>query len=111
MSRLIDADELLYRLREIVREMQYEDVADEEAAISAYLDSILSVKCMPTIYPDGDHIQHGHWIPQYPEDKNCGLVKCSCCNYEYSDLIECLNYCGNCGAKMDEAMEAKDDDE
>lgn len=95
MSRLIDADELIYRLREIVREMQYEDVEDEETAVSAYLDSILCVKGMPTIYPDGDHIRHGHWEEMrdaYGELEGwmceCGIeVKCA------------SNFCPNCGAK------------
>lgn len=30
------------------------------------------------------------------------LAKCSVCGYEYTDLLECDNYCGNCGAKMGE---------
>lgn len=103
MSRLIDADELIYRLREIVREMQYEDVADEEAAISAYLDTILCVKIMPTIYPDGDHIRHGHWEFLGPNRFNqkyfCGT--CSECKV-YSKYIVNTMICPNCGAKMDE---------
>lgn len=28
------------------------------------------------------------------------LAKCPVCGYEYTDVIECNNYCGNCGAKM-----------
>lgn len=28
------------------------------------------------------------------------LLRCSCCGYEYTDRIECTDYCGNCGAKM-----------
>lgn len=31
-----------------------------------------------------------------------GLPKCPVCGYEYCDKIECGNYCGNCGAKLDE---------
>lgn len=31
-----------------------------------------------------------------------GLYKCPVCSYEYLDYVECDNYCGNCGAKMDE---------
>ena len=63
-------------------------------------------------YEDGkrDAVRHGHWELQYPEDKNCGLLKCPCCRYEYGDLFECTNYCGNCGAKMDEPLETKDDE-
>lgn len=43
-------------------------------------------------------VRHGHWIPQWAGAR---LVKCSVCGYEYCDLIECTDYCGNCGAKMD----------
>lgn len=28
------------------------------------------------------------------------LLRCSNCGYEYTDRIECTDYCGNCGAKM-----------
>lgn len=44
--------------------------------------------------------KHGHW-----EQWAGNLEKCSVCGYEYTDLIECRNYCGNCGAKMDEVTE------
>lgn len=47
---------------------------------------------------DVAEVKHGEWIEQY---KGSRLVKCSVCGYEYCDLIECGNYCGNCGAKMD----------
>ena len=40
----------------------------------------------------------GEWLPQF---EGARIVKCSVCGYEYCDLIECGNYCGNCGAKMD----------
>ena len=43
-------------------------------------------------------VRHGEWIPQW---EGARLVKCSVCGYEYCDLIECTDYCGNCGAKMD----------
>lgn len=42
----------------------------------------------------------GEWLKQYPDDPNCGLVKCSVCGYEYCDYIECAKFCGNCGAMM-----------
>ena len=28
------------------------------------------------------------------------LLRCGNCGYEYTDRIECADYCGNCGAKM-----------
>ena len=42
-------------------------------------------------------IKHGKWITH----SGCCLLKCSCCGYEYSDHIECMNFCGNCGAMME----------
>jgi uncharacterized protein (DUF983 family) len=30
------------------------------------------------------------------------LARCSVCGYEYTDYLECNNYCGNCGARMSE---------
>ena len=43
-------------------------------------------------------VVHGHWELRKGFNK---LQRCSACGYEYNDLIECDNYCGNCGAKMD----------
>ena len=37
-----------------------------------------------------------------------GLVACTCCNYEYTDKLECADYCGNCGAKMDGEEELRE---
>ena len=42
-------------------------------------------------------VRHGEWLPQF---EGARLLQCSVCGYEYCDLIECGNYCGNCGAKM-----------
>jgi hypothetical protein len=55
-----------------------------------------NIKQIPTA--DVVEVRHGELIPQY---ENSRLVKCSVCGYEFCDLIECGNYCGNCGAKMD----------
>ena len=61
----------------------------------------------PTI--EAKPIRYGHWI--YKElwedldNRNFKGYICSCCNEEYEDYlfdIYELNYCLNCGAKMDE---------
>ena len=53
-------------------------------------------------------VRHGHWI--YKElwedldNRNFKGYTCSCCNEEYEDYLFDsyeLNYCPNCGAKMD----------
>lgn len=41
-------------------------------------------------------VAHGEWRTYAGS-----LVACSVCGYEYLDYLECDNYCGNCGAKMD----------
>ena len=41
-------------------------------------------------------VVHGQW-----EYWAGGLTRCPVCGYEYTDYLECKNYCGNCGAKMD----------
>lgn len=28
------------------------------------------------------------------------LAKCPACGYEYCDMIECSDYCGNCGRRL-----------
>ena len=60
------------------------------------------IKRLPLI--DAAEVLHGRWID------NCTNIVCSVCNAEYSDEIvfmnrdfefEDLQYCPNCGAKMD----------
>ena len=40
-------------------------------------------------------VVHGRWAFYAG-----GLVKCLACGYEYTDRLECDNFCGNCGADM-----------
>lgn len=40
-------------------------------------------------------VVYGRW-----ESWAAGLVRCTACGHEYTDRIECLNFCGNCGANM-----------
>lgn len=46
-------------------------------------------------------VQHTPAAPGRWERWAGGLVRCSVCGYEYTDRVECDNFCGNCGAKMD----------
>ena len=48
----------------------------------------------PTV--DAVEVVHGRW-----EEYCGGLFKCTACGHEYLDYLECKDYCGNCGAKMD----------
>ncbi len=56
--------------------------------VRAWLDD------QPTV--DAVEVIHGQW-----EYWAGGLPRCPVCGYEYADYVECKNYCGNCGAKMD----------
>ena len=40
----------------------------------------------------------GEWVLREGLNR---LVRCTACGYEYNDLVECTNFCGNCGAKME----------
>ena len=40
-------------------------------------------------------VKHGIW-----EYWAGHLARCPVCRYEYTDLLECNNYCGNCGAVL-----------
>lgn len=41
------------------------------------------------------HFNTGTW-----EHWAGNLPRCPVCGYEYTDLLECNNFCGNCGADM-----------
>lgn len=58
------------------------------------------IKNAPTIDP----VKHGRWINAYPEIEPNPMFMygiCSECGFEQS-ISDKLNYCPNCGAKMDE---------
>lgn len=60
------------------------------------LDNVLSL--INELTEENERLRaEGEWLPQF---EGARIVKCSVCGYEYCDLIECGNYCGNCGAKM-----------
>ena len=55
---------------------------------------------------DAEPVRHGHWVTKWNQYDNEGYPirtkgRCSCCN-QSSDVSD---YCGNCGAKMDEDTE------
>lgn len=88
-------DEIVPGFREQV-ELQEKQIAElnesleESAAECARLERrIKSMKkrFRPVVY--------GQW-----ESWAAGLVRCTACGHEYTDRIECLNFCGNCGAIM-----------
>lgn len=46
---------------------------------------------------DVKQVVHGRW-----EYWAGSLPRCPVCGYEYTDYVECKNYCGNCGAKLED---------
>ena len=46
---------------------------------------------------DVKQVGHGKW-----EYWAGGLPRCPICGYEYTDYVECKNYCGNCGTKLED---------
>lgn len=57
-------------------------------------------------YADGrlDAVEHGHWIKLF-EDKDSIQARCSACGMVYYlGKGRDANFCGNCGAKMDEEV-------
>ena len=42
-------------------------------------------------------VRHGRWIKR----KTWNFHVCSECSFETSPYMSCMNYCPNCGAKMD----------
>lgn len=101
MSRYIDADRALRMMRNSKQDCP---LTDEKKGIwdVAHDCTISCVEAVPTA--DVEEVRHGEWLEQYEGSR---LSKCSVCGYEYCDLIECGNYCGNCGAKMDGERKAE----
>lgn len=84
--RLIDADAIKRRV--VIG-------GSEQCKKCALAEMLVEIENAPTV--EAEPVRHGHW-----EYWAGNLVKCSVCGYEYTDWLECDNYCGNCGAKMDE---------
>lgn len=58
------------------------------------------IKQLPSV--EAEPVRHGHWI-NHPDDlfPADSMIECSVCHeYEYATAND--NFCGNCGAKMDE---------
>lgn len=86
--KLIDADKL--EPHEI-----YEDNGFTEVV---YMDDIRE---MPTV--DAEPIRHGYWEAHAVSIKGVPTEVCSVCGeWTYGD---CVRFCPNCGAKMDEEVE------
>ena len=92
-QRLIDAEALTKKFEKLKKEA-------DTLRDALYLDGVLSViDTAPTI--ETKPVVHAHWVSKdtmekFPYAKN---HYCSNCKV---DVIECGNFCTNCGAQMDE---------
>lgn len=93
--RLIDADALIDKAVQKVKD----DFGYDFGICDIRVDGC-DIAEAPTV--EAELIRHGRW--ELREGFN-HLVKCNVCGHEYIDYLECDNYCGNCGAKMDEEAE------
>ena len=127
MSRYIDADKIIYHLKDIMEcfaDDMYEADNIRQVEYGTYL-GLLSAKYFVETAETADvqEVKHGHWI----EDKEAGSLICSECGHftdeiigdfihadeEISDTLSIAKgtvihmsmnpiYCSRCGAKMDE---------
>lgn len=106
MKKLIDADELYSTLEEVRQDYLEEDTYSSNFAaevIKAVQDEYLSNA--PTI--EAEPVRHGRWIPVGYDGYADGCPvynewECSECHFACEGEGEPpLNYCPNCGAKMD----------
>ena len=107
MARYIDADKLLSELQE---ELEFETPMyteeQNECFNSGVKCAIRDVKSIPTA--DVAEVKHGVWAKQilfsYGNGVDIHQYTCSHCNSEFRDdhiYIMPVNFCPNCGAKMD----------
>jgi len=95
--RLIDADAAKSRIIEEATKT-FSEMNIQTFVIAAGMANMFDCEDdFPTI--DAEPVKHGKWI-----DRRCD-IECSSCGEEYSDEIFLMrgkiNYCPNCGAKMD----------
>lgn len=96
-ERLIDAELLKHTTERLINEEEangfYPKSWDEEVIAFKYL-----IDSMPTI--EAKPVVHAHWEIEYDDDDN--IKKCYCSNCGVG--CEPMNYCGFCGAQMDEGV-------
>ena len=95
--RLIDADAL-------IKTLETQDYSNAPNTLEGWTPQdmtnaeIFDINNAPTV----DAVKHGHWELS-PFDGNWACSNCG--NEPYHDNMKNMNYCPNCGAKMDEVDE------
>lgn len=94
MSRYIDVDAVLKIIGDNCPHDKCGYNTEEEMGAGAACYYIMKgVENIPTA--DVEEVRHGMWIKH---KENCLEYRCSFCEYEHCRKV---NYCPNCGAKMD----------
>lgn len=97
MAEYIEREALLCMVRP-------DDPSDEKAAITIATAKKLIRNIMSrTPASDVTPVRHGRWIDAYPDIEPNPMFMygiCSECGFEQG-IFKYLNYCPNCGAKMD----------
>jgi len=95
--RLIDADQICESIEKTLR---WAEENGHKKMANAIIDVLIpTIACQPTV--EAEPIRHGHWVEASYAST---MWKCSVCGkiIEFGDLYE---YCGKCGAKMDEVID------
>ena len=108
MARLIDADQAI---AEADRLLEHYNLAMANAENNREINHVFkrqelfkAVRAVVNACPTVDPVKHGRWIQAgQPNENSETLYRCSICGYlEVVPLYDTNNYCGNCGAKMDQ---------
>ena len=91
MARYIDADALIFKLRQNQMWTKSRDLTE----------AIITVQDQPTA--DVEEVKHGEWVHTDKAAHWHSKDECSECHYHTFHRIDLthFNYCPNCGAKMD----------
>ena len=99
-KRLADVNALLEEINRTIK------IMEKQSNRPSIRNVIMCVKNAPTV--DAVEVVHGRWLPvKYNEYYSGGQhrtvwhLKCSSCNHIAYKQPYGLNYCPNCGAKMD----------
>ena len=106
--RLIDADELLERLRNAEAFYKHDTAGDFDMGRGLGLNEAQQkVAEQPAI--EAEPVKHGRWVKHriekydnYGNYTNApGLTDCSNCNFAAYGIAEIYNFCPQCGVRMD----------
>ena len=81
----------------IEREAAYEDFEKCNSENPKWTPSRVKTLIARQKAADIAPVRHGKWIKR----KSWNFHVCSECSFETSPYMSCMNYCPNCGAKMD----------